>query len=54
MVAKNGKSMMELVRLPILRPLLLKGEIIWQFERHSSLAESSEMRRPYNFDNVMR
>ena len=31
MVAKNGKSMMKLVRLPILRPMLLKPEILWLF-----------------------
>ena len=29
MVARNGKGMMKLVRLPILRPLLLKREILW-------------------------
>ena len=28
MVARNGKSMVKLVRLPILRPLLLKREIL--------------------------
>ena len=28
MVARNGKSVMKLVRLPILRPLLLKREIL--------------------------
>ena len=28
MAARNGKSMMKLVMLPILRPLLFKGEIL--------------------------
>ena len=32
MVARNGKSMMKLVRLPILWPLLFKREILWWFE----------------------
>ena len=32
MVARNGKSMMILVKLPILRPLLLRREILWWLE----------------------
>ena len=36
LVARNGKSMMKLVGLPILRPLLLKHEILWQFENQPS------------------
>ena len=31
--ARNEKSMMKLVRLPILRPLLPQGEILDRFER---------------------
>ena len=32
MFARNGKGMMKLVRLTILRSLLLKREILWLFE----------------------
>ena len=34
MVARKGKSVMKLVRLPILRPLMIhKCDILWWFER---------------------
>ena len=39
MVARNGKSMMKLARLPILRPLLLKHEILWWFESSKNLKD---------------
>ena len=38
MVARNGKNMMKLVKLSILRPLLLKREISWQFESSKILS----------------
>ena len=39
MVARNGKSMIKLVRLPILRPLLVKREILWWLENSKILKD---------------
>ena len=39
MVARNEKSMMKKERLPILRPLLLKREILWWFENSKKLKD---------------
>ena len=39
MVARNEKSIMKLTRLPILRPLLLKREILWRFEGFKNLKD---------------
>ena len=39
MVARNGKSVMELVRFPILRPLLHKHEILRTFESSKNLKD---------------
>ena len=39
MVARNGKSMMKLVRLSIFRSLLLKREILCAFESLKNLKE---------------
>ena len=39
MVARNEKSMLKLVSLPILSPLLLKREILWTFENSKILKD---------------
>ena len=39
MVARNKKSMMKLVKLPIFRPLLLKREILLKFESLKNLKD---------------
>ena len=38
-IGGNEKSMKKLVRLLILRPLLLKGEILWWFENSKNLKD---------------
>ena len=39
MVASNKKGMVELVRLPIFRPVLLKHETFWKIESLKKLKD---------------
>ena len=49
MIARNGKRMIKLVRLPILRPLLLKREILWQFENSKNLKDLYQPHKSFKF-----
>ena len=52
MVARNGKNMMTLLRLPILTPLLLKREILWTFESSKNLQELLKIVESLNYQNL--
>ena len=47
MVTRNGKSMLKLVTLLILKPLFLKREILWYFESSKNLKDSAGWRGCY-------
>ena len=44
MVSRNGKSVMKILKLPILRPLKFKCEIVWQVESLKNYEDLHEKR----------